>query len=267
MADLAFTKLVIGGQTYAIPEVSATQSGLMTPTLFNKIEELTETGGEPNAIDTVKVNGVALKIASKAVDILIKESTENGKINVNDTDIVIHGLAALAYLSKVSANELDDTLKAQINKSTSDLETLNGTGAGSVAKQIDDKITAWATAVTSDNQTVDTFKELVDWVAQHGVEAGEFTATINKLQGLLNGIGGTSEPATVMAAIQKAINDLNLEGTYVKQVSGKGLSKNDFTDELLAKLNSIDEGAKKVTYSHNPATQTITFNGVELASA
>ena len=266
MADLAFTKIAIGGKTYAIPEVSKTQSGLMTPTLFNKIEELTATGGEPNAIDTVKVNGVALKIAEKAVDILIKESTENGKLNVNDVDVVIHGLAALAYLSKVSANELEDTLKAQINKSTSDLETLNGTGAGSVAKQIDDKITAWASAVTADNETVDTFKELVDWVAKHGVEAGEFTETLNKIEGVLNGIGGSSEPATVMAAIQKAINDLDLEGTYVKQVSGKQLSTNDYSNEDKNKLASIEEGAKKVTCSYDAASLTLSIGGVSEAS-
>lgn len=266
MADLALLKLVVDGKTFVIPEVSETQRGTFSPEDYKKFKEMVTTGGEPNKIESVKVNGVALKIAEKAVDILIKESTANGKINVNDVDVVIHGLQALAFLSKVSANELEDTLKAQINKSTSDLETLNGTGAGSITKQIDDKITAWATAVTADNETVDTFKELVDWVAKHGVEAGEFTATINKLQGLLNGIGGTSEPATVMAAIQKAINDLDLEGTYVKQVSGKQLSTNDYSDEDKNKLASIEEGAKKVTYKYDESGQTLTLTGLVEAS-
>ena len=36
-------------------------------------------------------------------------------------------------------------------------------------------------------------------------------------------------------------------GTKVDKVDGKGLSENDFTDELLAKLNSIASGATKIT--------------------
>lgn len=267
MADFAFLKLEVDGKTFAIPEVSETQKGLLTAEDYKKFKSAAETGGQPNVIEEVKVNGVALKIAEKAVDILIKESNENGKINVNDVDVVVHGLQALAFLSKVSANELEDALKAQINKSTSDLEKLNGTGDGSITKQIDAKITAWASAVTADNETVDTFKELIDWVAQHGVEAGEFTATINKLQGYLAGIGGTSEPATVIAAIQKAINDLNLDGTYVKQVPGKQLSTNDYSNDDKNKLASIDEGAKKITYAYDDGSKTLTLKGLTEATA
>lgn len=37
------------------------------------------------------------------------------------------------------------------------------------------------------------------------------------------------------------------EATKVDKVDGKGLSANDFTDELLAKLNGIEENAKNVT--------------------
>ena len=37
---------------------------------------------------------------------------------------------------------------------------------------------------------------------------------------------------------------------YVEKEAGKGLSANDFTDELKAKLDAIAEGANK--YEHDP---------------
>lgn len=264
MADLKVTRFVIDGQNYVIPDAATGQKGLMSGSDFDKLAGITA-GAEPNKIDSVKVNGTALNIASKAVDILIKESTENGKINVNDADIVIHGLAALAFLTKVSKSELEDTLKAEIEKATSDLTTLNGTGAGSIVKQIDDKITAWASAVTADNQTVDTFKELVDWVAQHGTEAIEIMGSINKINNILAGIGGDSEPATVAAYVAAEIKKLDLENTYVKKDGSKVLSTNDYTNEDKQKLTGIETGATKNTYKYDGDTQTLTLTGFSAA--
>lgn len=65
------------------------------------------------------------------------------------------------------------------------LETqMNGTGEDSVDAKIDAKINEFATAI-SDNETVDTFKELVDYVANHGGEAATLAADITNLQGLV----------------------------------------------------------------------------------
>lgn len=47
-----------------------------------------------------------------------------------------------------------------------------------------------------------------------------------------------------------------IKDTYVKKVSGKGLSSNDFTDTLLTKLNGIADGATK-----NSTTKNLTLNG------
>ena len=62
------------------------------------VDQIISTGGEPNVIETVKVNGSALTPdANKAVNVTIAESTNNGKIKVNGTDISIHGLKSAAY--------------------------------------------------------------------------------------------------------------------------------------------------------------------------
>ena len=48
------------------------------------------------------------------------------------------------------------------------------------------------------------------------------------------------------AALREA-GDKSLDDKKVDKVEGYGLSKNDFTDELLQKLNGIEEGANKIT--------------------
>ena len=61
-----------------------------------------------------RVNGVALAIAQKAVDILIATGGANGTLAVNGTDVAIKGLAALAYKAQVSQTDLDSALQAVV---------------------------------------------------------------------------------------------------------------------------------------------------------
>lgn len=66
--------------------------------LENRVDDIVSTGGEPNTIETVKVNGSALTPdANKAVDVKVEESTTNGKVKVNGTDVAVHGLKSAAY--------------------------------------------------------------------------------------------------------------------------------------------------------------------------
>lgn len=50
---------------------------------------------ESKSLVGVKVNGVALAIADKMVDILIASGTANGTLAVNGKDVAVTGLAAL----------------------------------------------------------------------------------------------------------------------------------------------------------------------------
>ena len=90
------------------------------------IEGLVTAGGEPNILEGVKVNGQALSIADKMVDILIASGEENGTISVNGAAVAITGLAGLAYKSEISEDELSEALKASIaaKATNADLEAL-----------------------------------------------------------------------------------------------------------------------------------------------
>lgn len=82
-----------------------------------KINDLASRIGtvESNALVGVKVNGTALSIANKIVDILIATGSADGTVSVNNVDVAIKGLAALAFKSEVSESELSEALAATIN--------------------------------------------------------------------------------------------------------------------------------------------------------
>lgn len=284
MADLKVTRFVIGGESFVIPAAASDQAGLMSPEDFNKLAGISA-GAEANVLEGVKVNGVALSIASKIVDILIATGSTNGTISVQGTDVPIRGLAALAYKANVSADELDAALKAVIDAKAESsevsvlsgkIDTLNGTGSGSVSKAITDAFNDFATKV-SDDGVVNSYKELIDWAAEHGGEAAQMTAAITNIENLLTGIGGEGDPATVKAAIAAAINDLNIGNYYTKtevdtalngkvsKEDGKGLSQNDFTNAFKSKLDGIQAGATANTVAYDAATQTVTLSGFSVA--
>ena len=63
----------------------------------DRIKALEDVGAQANVLEGVKVNGTALAIANKMVDVLIATGTADGSIKVNGTDVSVAGLAALAY--------------------------------------------------------------------------------------------------------------------------------------------------------------------------
>lgn len=82
--------------------------------LVTDVEGIVATGGEANILNGVKVNGQAMAITDKMVDILIASGEENGTISVNGAAVAITGLKALAYKDNISEADLDEALKASI---------------------------------------------------------------------------------------------------------------------------------------------------------
>lgn len=190
-------------------------------------------------------------------------------------DVAVHGLAALAYKAEVADTDLSAALKAAIDAKAkqADLDTLTGDGEGSISKMIDAAFNEFATKV-SDDGVVNSYKELIDWVAEHGSEATELagdiaanTTAINDLKALVGtlpegatattvvgyiaeaiaaiGIGDYAKTTEVTAAISTALEgyytsaqvDSKLEG-YVKASDIQTATK----DEILALLADEDEG-------------------------
>ena len=191
--------------------------------LSERVNDLVTAGGEPNKLEGIKVNGTLLTLTDKIADILIQESTANGNISVNNVDVPIHGLAALAYKSEVSESDLAASLKAILDAKAkqADLDTLTGTGERSISKMIDAAINKFATDVTDDD-VVNSYKELIDWVAAHGPEATQMASGISEnktaianLKTLVGTLPEGATSTTVVAYIAEAINALSI-GDYAK---------------------------------------------------
>lgn len=205
--------------------------------LQTKVNNLVSAGGEPNVLEGVKINGTALVIADKLVDILIATGTENGTVKVNGADVAVAGLQALAYKAKVSEADLDTALAAVLAAKASGedltaltgrvataegiIETLNGdeTTAGSVKKQVADAV---AKIVADAPEAFDTLKELSDWIASHADDASAMNSQIstNKsdIAALTKLVGALPEGATsttVVGYIAEAITGLGI-GDYAK---------------------------------------------------
>ena len=154
----------------------------------------------------------------------------------------------------------DDTtgLRKRIKANEDAITTLNGTGEGSVDKAVKDAIDDFATKAT-DNGTIDTFKELVDWVAKHPEVVSGLTGDINKLKAILKGFGtAEGESPEVKAYIDSAIAALKI-GDYAKAADLTALAERvgiveklpaaGITAEDIAKWNAKQDAGNYVEQS------------------
>lgn len=133
------------------------------------------------------------------------------KVGTVADDTTVVDMIAAAKKAGDDAQDDVDALATRVEANEGAIATLNGYGDGSVAKQITDAINDFATKVTGDNTTYDTFKELVDYVDKHGGEAADMAAAITLLEGIVDGIGGEGEKGTVVEYVTDAIAALKIE--------------------------------------------------------
>ena len=123
------------------------------------------------------------------------ETIDGLKTIVSDLQTDVSGLKTDVSGLKTSVSDIKEIItpsgegeKTLIERIEGVESQLSGTGEGSVEQKIADEVTSqindFATKV-SDNGTVDTFKELVDYVSTHGTEAADMAADITELQGLV----------------------------------------------------------------------------------
>lgn len=114
--------------------------------------------------------------------------------------------------------------------------TLIGSDASKSARAIAAEETA--KIVAGADASYDTLKEIADWISSHGTEATAMNSAIVALQGIVKGIGGEGEKATVVAYVTDAIAALKI-GDYAKAA--------DLT-ALAGKVTALESGkANKAT--------------------
>ena len=222
--------------------------------LAGRIKTLEDVGSQANVIEGVKVNGALLTLTDKIADILVAEGTANGTVKVNNVDIAVHGLEALAYKSEVAYDDLATALKNLIDSKAaqSSIDTLTGSGDGSISKMIDTALNDFATKVTDDG-VVNSYKELIDWAAAHGAEAAEMaggisanTTAINNLKALVGTLPEGATATTVVDYIAEAISALSI-GDYMTTAAFNSAIANYYTkSEVDGKLDGkVDKATGK----------------------
>lgn len=211
------TRLAAVEADYLVEADKTELSGLITAE-ENARKEAVQ--GVQNAVDTLsgthttdkaaleaaialKADQTALEAVSGVANAAVKQADYDVKVKaLDDEDARIAGLVA----SEKERAELAEKANADA------IKVLNGEGEGSVKKSIDDAFNKFATDVTNDD-VVNSYKELIDWAAEHGAEAAEMVAAIEDNADAIAALsefvgtlpeGETSE--TVVAFIQKLVN-------------------------------------------------------------
>lgn len=167
-----------------------------------------------DTVDSLTLNGLKKRVDAAQADADALE-TLVGTIpsTATATDIV-------GYVDeKATAATYDDTaLAARVTATEGAITTLNGTGAGSVTKTVDDAIAA---VVASAPEDFDTLKEMSDWIAGHEEDASAMNSAI---QANTTAIGVASQPesspgagdAVAATGLHKKIEDETTRATGVE---------------------------------------------------
>lgn len=228
--------------TEAIAAINNTDTGILK-------QAKTYADGKDTAISNAKKAGDDAAAAVKALE---------GKVGT-----VAEGKTVVKMIEEAQAAATYDNaaVKADIKKNADAIGVLNGTSAvdGSVDKKVADAINEFSTKI-SDDSTVNTFKELIDYAAAHQGEYSTLSGDVQKNTtaiATLNGDGTGSVNKKVADAIA-AIN--------------KYVEKNG-TDRLIteaegAKLEGIAEGAQVNVIESikvNDVAQTVDGKAVNIA--
>ena len=100
------------------------------------------------------------------VDILVATGTANGTLAVNNVDVAVKGLAALAYKAQISETDLDAALKAVLDAKASgaDVTTLIGSDTGKSVRTIANEELAAQLIPEGAKDSLNTLQEIADWI-------------------------------------------------------------------------------------------------------
>lgn len=101
----------------------------------------------------------------------------NGIYFATDTKEIIQN--GISFLGELPADLAAAVARIEANEQA--IEVLNGTGEGSVQKQISDAIDNFANVI-SENGVVDTFKELVEYAAENAGDLGALIVRVDNIE-------------------------------------------------------------------------------------
>lgn len=211
---LTFTK----GATFATPSD-------VDGKIAAKVGDLGDSATVKAYVDA-KTAGIASDEALTALGTRV-DAVEDG-LEVLNGDAATEGSVAKTVGDAIAALKLADTYEAKgakdaaiaaAKKAGDDaqaaVDTLIGTDTGKSARTIANEELAKQLIPENAGESLDTLAEIAAWIQAHPGDASAMNAAITKLQGILAGIGGDGQKATVVAYVTDAIAALSI-GDYAK---------------------------------------------------
>ena len=163
-----------------------------------------------------------------------KESN-NKAVSANASGINVNQLAIAEiqedYLKEADKIQLQDEIKKASDKATENTEAikiLNGEGVGSVKQSIDNAFNEFAANVTNDD-VVNTYKELIDYAATHGSEFTELVGVVDKINNDVTGI--ETDISNYKIAVLDQLSEVNASiNTIQGTLENKADSEHDHND-------------------------------------
>ena len=204
------------------PKTGGAWTDVISVTLPDDSYNDTALTGRVSALETLVGNtAVATQIANAIADLDLANTYDakgaaaqalaDAKTYADGKDAAISAAQSAADAAQADVDELT----TDVAENTAAIATLNGTGAGSVSKQVADAV---AQIVSDAPAAYDTLKEISDWITSHASSAAEMNSDIQALETAMD--------------------------TKVDKVSGKQLSTEDYTTAEKSKLSGIAAGAQ-----------------------
>ena len=232
----------------AIGELQAADVTLQA-NIDNKVAKVTGAVGDVvvfAANGEVADSGIKAADLAKSADVAdVYETKAHAAEEISRVEGVVGGI-----------NSRLETAEGEIDDLQAAVEVLNGTGEGSVQATVDAAINKFATDI-GDDDTVDSFKELVDWVATHGGEAAEMAKAIKENADaidVLEGVSHDHDNMDVLEGIAQA--DVDAARSAVQSISGVEATKTGTNVEVTAvSTDLLKQGAKVLVFNCGSASE------------
>ena len=155
--------------------------------------------------------------------------------------------------AQAAATYDDSALAGRVTTVEGKVTTLVGSDADKSARTIASEEVA--KIVAGADTAYDTLKEISDWISSHKTDASAMNSAITTLEGIVDGIGGEGEKATVVEYVTGAIAALKI-GDYAKAA--------DLT-ALAGRVTTLE--GKAHTHSNKALLDTYTQTEANLADA
>lgn len=160
-----------------------------------------------------------------------------------------------------TAATYDDTaLAGRVTTVEGKVNTLVGDDASKSARTIASEEVA--KIVAGADESYDTLKEIADWISSHKTDATAMNSAITALEGIVDGIGGEGEKATVVEYVTDAIAAIKI-GDYAKAADLTALATRVTTAE--GKITTLE--GKAHTHTNKSLLDSYTQTEVDLADA